>query len=71
MYVNAQIITHCGIRWQVALGSGVDLTRKATKLRNSKAFSRVVIHHIEVHHIRRVTPRMNASSCLGKVRLRG
>jgi hypothetical protein len=33
----------------------------------SKAFPCVVIHHNEVHHIRRVTtPRINSSNCLGK-----
>jgi hypothetical protein len=31
----------------------------------------VVIHHIEAHPIRRVTPRMNDSGCLDIVDLRG
>ena len=37
----------------------------------SNNFPRVVIHHVEAHHIRRVTPRLNTSSCLGTVGLRG
>ncbi|WP_161808518.1 hypothetical protein [Methyloglobulus morosus] len=44
---------------------------KQQALMISEVILRVVIHHVEVHHIRWVTPRINTSFCLVTVRLRG